>query len=154
MLHEPLRAIGRQSTLLHDVQHGGVSCMGVTNHSLALSGHARQFRAETLCSAKRGKGKGARGPLPHGGWGRVLDFVLTHVLIALTMSAARSRGRHQVDTASETRKKRSQMRFANAATACSTGEAALAHRRLRPSGPRYGCPGVGFPDFASLQWMA
>ena len=94
MLHEPLRAVGRQSTLLHAVQHGGVSCMGVTNPSLALSGHARQFRAETLCSAKRGKGKGVRGPLPHGGWGRVLDFVLTHVLIALTMSAARSRGRH------------------------------------------------------------
>ena len=90
MLHEPLRAVGRQSTFLHAVQHGGVSCMGVTNPSLALSGHARQFRAETLCSAKRGKGKGVRGPLPHGGWGRVLDFVLTHVLIALTMSAARS----------------------------------------------------------------
>ena len=87
MLHEPLRAVGRQSTLLHAVQHGGVSCMGVTNPSLALSGHARQFRAETLCSAK---GKGVRGPLPHGRWGRVLDFVLTHVLIALTMSAARS----------------------------------------------------------------
>ena len=52
MLHEPLRAVGRQSTLLHAVQHGGVSCMGVTNPSLALSGHARQFRAETLCSAK------------------------------------------------------------------------------------------------------
>ena len=79
MLHEPLRAVGRQSTLLHAVQHGGVSCMGVTNPSLALSGHARQFRAETLCSAKRGKGKRVRGPLPHGGWGRVLDFVLTHV---------------------------------------------------------------------------
>jgi hypothetical protein len=42
MLHEPLRAVGRQSTLLHAVQHGGVSCMGVTNPSLALSGHARQ----------------------------------------------------------------------------------------------------------------
>ena len=70
MLHEPLRAVGRQSTLLHAVQHGGVSCIGVTNPSLALSGHARQFRAETLCSAKRGKGKGVRGPLPHGGWGR------------------------------------------------------------------------------------
>ena len=40
MLHEPLRAVGRQSTLLHAVQHGGVSCMGVTNPSLALSGHA------------------------------------------------------------------------------------------------------------------
>ena len=26
MLHEPLRAVGRQSTLLHAVQHGGVSC--------------------------------------------------------------------------------------------------------------------------------
>ena len=45
MLHEPLRAVGRQSTFLHAVQHGGVSCMGVTNPSLALSGHARQFRA-------------------------------------------------------------------------------------------------------------
>ena len=33
MLHEPLRAVGRQSTLLHAVQHGGVSCMGVTNPS-------------------------------------------------------------------------------------------------------------------------
>ena len=30
MLHEPLRAVGRQSTFLHAVQHGGVSCMGVT----------------------------------------------------------------------------------------------------------------------------
>ena len=79
MLHEPLRAVGRQSTFLHAVQHGGVSCMGVTNPSLALSGHARQFRAETLCSAKRGKGKGVSGPLPHGGWGRVLDFIPTHV---------------------------------------------------------------------------
>jgi len=59
--------------------------MGVTNPSLALSGHARQFRAETLCSAKRGKGKGVRGPLPHGGWGGVPDFVLTHVLITLTI---------------------------------------------------------------------
>jgi hypothetical protein len=68
--------------------------MGITNPPLALSGHARQFRAETLCSAKRGKGKGVRGALPHGGWDRVLDFVLTHVLIALTMSAARSWGRH------------------------------------------------------------
>ena len=76
MLHEPIRAVGRQSTLLHAVQHGGVSCMGITNPPLALSGHARQFRAEPLCSAKRGKGKGVRGPLPHGGWGRVLDFVL------------------------------------------------------------------------------
>ena len=94
MLHEPCRAVGRQSTLLHAVQHGGVSCMGITNPPLALSGHARQFRAETLCSAKRGKGKGVRGALPHGGWDRVLDFVLTHVLIALTMSAARSWGRH------------------------------------------------------------
>ena len=72
MLHEPLRAVGRQSTFLHAVQHGGVSCTGVTNPSLALSGHARQLRAETLCSAKRGKGKGVRGPLPHGGWGKVL----------------------------------------------------------------------------------
>ena len=94
MLHEPCRTVGRQSTLLHAVQHGGVSCMGITNPPLALSGHARQFRAETLCSAKRGKGKGVRGALPHGGWDRVLDFVLTHVLIALTMSAARSWGRH------------------------------------------------------------
>ena len=41
MLHEPLRAVGRQSTLLHAVQHGGVSCMGVTNPSLALSGCLR-----------------------------------------------------------------------------------------------------------------
>ena len=68
--------------------------MGITNPPPALSGHARQFRAETLCSAKRGKGKGVRGAFPHGGWDRVLDFVLTHVLIALTMSAARSWGRH------------------------------------------------------------
>ena len=73
MLHEPCRTVGRQSTLLHAVQHGGVSCMGITNPPLALSGHARQFRAETLCSAKRGKGKGVRGALPHGGWDRVLD---------------------------------------------------------------------------------
>ena len=36
MLHEPLRTVGRQSTFLHAVQHGGVSCMGVTNPSLAL----------------------------------------------------------------------------------------------------------------------
>ena len=28
MLHEPIRAAGRQSTLLHAVQHGGVSCKG------------------------------------------------------------------------------------------------------------------------------
>ena len=68
MLHEPCRTVGRQSTLLHAVQHGGVSCMGITNPPLALSGHASQFRAETLCSAKRGKGKGVRGALPHGGW--------------------------------------------------------------------------------------
>ena len=61
MLHEPLRAVGRQSTLPHAVQHGGVSCMGVTNPSLALSGHARQFRAETLCSAKRGNGQHCHG---------------------------------------------------------------------------------------------
>ena len=59
-----------------------------------------------------------------------------------------------MDTASETRKKRSQLRLANAATACSTGEIALAHRRKSPSGPKYGCPGVGFPDFEILQWMA
>ena len=58
MLHEPIRAAGGQSTLLHAVQHGGVSCMGITNPPLALSGHARQFRAEPLCSATRGKGKG------------------------------------------------------------------------------------------------
>ena len=96
MLHEPCRTVGRQSTLLHAVQHGGVSCMGITNPPLALSGHARQFHAETLFSAKRGKGKGVRWALPHGGWDRVLDFVLTHVLIALTMSAARSWGRHHV----------------------------------------------------------
>ena len=68
--------------------------MGVTNPPLALSGHARQFRAEPLCSAWRGRDKGVRGPLPHGGWGRVLEFVLTHVLITLPMSAARSWGRH------------------------------------------------------------
>ena len=51
MLHEPFRAVGRQSTLLHAVQHSGVSCMGITSPALALSGHARQFRAEPLCSA-------------------------------------------------------------------------------------------------------
>ena len=50
MLHEPIRAVG-QSTLLHAVQHGGVSCMGITNPPLALSGHARQFHAEPLCPA-------------------------------------------------------------------------------------------------------
>ena len=93
MLHEPLRAVGRQSTLLHAVQHGGVSCMGVTNPSLALSGHARRFRAETLCSAKRGKDKGVRGALPHGGWDRVLDFVLTHVLIARRLGLGRAMDR-------------------------------------------------------------
>ena len=38
MLHEPCRTVGRQSTLLHAVQHGGVSCMGITNPPLALSG--------------------------------------------------------------------------------------------------------------------
>ena len=84
MLHEPCRTVGRQSTLPHAVQHGGVSCMGITNPPLALSGHARQFRAETLCSAKRGKSKWVKWALPHGGWDRVLDFVLTHNLIALT----------------------------------------------------------------------
>ena len=108
MLHEPCRAVGGQSTLLHAVQHGGVSCMGITNPPLALSGHARQFRAETLCSAKRGKGKGVRGALPHGGWDRVLDFVLTHVLIALTMSAARSWGRHHAFKKCQHRKNRRQ----------------------------------------------
>ena len=30
MLHEPIRAVGRQGTLLHAVQHGGVSCIGIT----------------------------------------------------------------------------------------------------------------------------
>ena len=64
----------------------GSDRLNVPAIDLALSGHARQFRAETLCSAERGKGKGVRGPFPHGWWGRVLDFVLTHVLIALTMS--------------------------------------------------------------------
>ena len=33
MLHEPIRAVGRQSTLLHAVQHGGVSCMGVMKNT-------------------------------------------------------------------------------------------------------------------------
>ena len=94
MLHEPIRAVRRQSICLHAVQHGGVSCMELTNPPLALSGHAWQFRAEPLCSVKRRRGRGVRGPLPHGGWGRVLDFVLSHVLIRLTMSAAPSRGRH------------------------------------------------------------
>ena len=94
MLHEPIRAVRRQSTHLHAVQHGGVSCMEITNPPLALSGHTWQFRAEPLCSAKRRRGRGVRGPLLHGGWGRVRDFVLSHVLITLTMSAARSRGRH------------------------------------------------------------
>ena len=69
MLHEPLRAVERQSTFLHAVQHGGVSCMGVTNPSLALSGHARQFRAtgciymergDSLCAEMRHASLGAR----------------------------------------------------------------------------------------------
>ena len=68
--------------------------MELTNPPLALSGDAWQFRAEPLCSVKRRRSRGVRGPLPHGGWGRVLDFVLSHVLIILTMSAAPSRGRH------------------------------------------------------------
>ena len=38
MLHEPLRAVGRQSTLLHAVQHGGVSCMGFWMHFSAQAG--------------------------------------------------------------------------------------------------------------------
>ena len=40
MLHEPIRAVRRQSIRLHAVQHGGVSCMEITNPPLALSGHA------------------------------------------------------------------------------------------------------------------
>ena len=64
MLHEPVCAVGRQSTLLHAVQHAGVSCMGITNPPLALSGHARQFRAEPLCSAWRGEVKGLGGHSP------------------------------------------------------------------------------------------
>ena len=60
----------------------------------AMPGNSVQSR----CAPRReGKVKGlggGGGALPHGRWGRVLDCVLTHVLIALTMSAARSWGRH------------------------------------------------------------
>ena len=97
MLHEPCRTVGRQSTLLHAVQHGGVSCMGITNPPLALSGHARQFRAETLCSAKRGKGKGVRGALPHGGWDRVLDFVLKAAVLLGPFAGVLASGRPQLE---------------------------------------------------------
>ena len=41
-----------------------------------------------------------------------------------------------------------------AATICSCGDDALDHKRRSPHGPMYDCPGVGLPDFASLQWMA
>ena len=64
MLHEPIRAVRRQSICLHAVQHGGVSCMELTNPPLALSGHAWQFRAEPLCSVKRRRGRGVRGATP------------------------------------------------------------------------------------------
>jgi len=37
MLHEPLRAVGRQSTLLHAVQHGGVSCTWVGHRQVGSS---------------------------------------------------------------------------------------------------------------------
>ena len=56
----------------------------------AMPGNSVQRR----CAPRREGKVGVRGALPHGGWDRVLDFVLTHVLIALTMSAARSWGRH------------------------------------------------------------
>ena len=69
MLHEPLRAVGRQSTFLHAVQHGGVSCMGVTNPSLALSGHARQFRAERVCLSASVSATACRPLLSKGGGG-------------------------------------------------------------------------------------
>ena len=60
--------------------------MGITNPPLALSGHAWQLRAEPLCSAKRGKDKGVRGPLPHGGWGvRLLDKMMILQGVKLTI---------------------------------------------------------------------
>ena len=48
MLHEPIRAVRRQSIRLHAVQHVGVLCMELTNPPLALSGHAWQFREKVL----------------------------------------------------------------------------------------------------------
>ena len=101
MPHDPSRAVRRRGIYLHAVQHIGVSCIGLTNPSVAKSGHAWQLRTEPLSSVKRMKGRGLRGPWgPHlyWGWGRVLDFVLVHVLIGFTMSAVPSRGniRHYI----------------------------------------------------------
>ena len=95
MPHEPSCAVSRRGICLHAVQHGGVSCIGFTKPSVAMSGHAWQLCTEPLCSVQRMKGRGVRGPRGphlHGGWGRVLDFVLVHVLIRLTVSAVPSRG--------------------------------------------------------------
>ena len=91
MPHEPSRVVSR-GICLHAVQHGGVSCIGFTNPSMAKSGYAWQLRTEPLCSVQRMKVRGLWGPHLHGGWGRVLDFVLVHVLIRFTVSVVLSRG--------------------------------------------------------------
>ena len=76
MPHEPSRVVSRRGICLHAAQHGGVSCIGFTNPSVAKSGPAWQLRTEPLCSVQRMKVRGLWGPHLHGGWGRVLDFVL------------------------------------------------------------------------------
>ena len=59
-----------------------------------------------------------------------------------------------MESASDTWRKSNELRQATVATVCSYGDDALDQRRRIPHGPRYGCPGVGLPDFAILQWMA
>ena len=55
MPHEPSRVVSRRGICLHVLQHGGVSCIGFTNPSVAKSGHAWQLRTEPLCSVQRMK---------------------------------------------------------------------------------------------------
>ena len=92
MPHEPSRVVSRRGICLHAVQHGAVLCIGFANPYVVKSGHARQLRTEPLCSVQRMKVRGLWGPHLHGGRGRVLDFVLVHVLIRFTVSAVLSRG--------------------------------------------------------------
>ena len=48
MLHEPCRTVGRQSTLLHAVQHGGVPCMGIV-HGAHKGRATPSIDANTYC---------------------------------------------------------------------------------------------------------
>ena len=52
MPHEPSRVVSRRGICLHAVQHGGVSCIGFTNPSVAKSGHP--YRAAVLCAKDEG----------------------------------------------------------------------------------------------------